>query len=130
MNWVIGNGLQTTSPQQANTVQTGSRAGRVLRLVRMVRLVRLVKLYKYLSSRSNKVEVNELHVGAAMSDLTNRRVIVLILSMLIIIPTLTVTQIDSTASMVTEMVHKLAFLNQSNPAVYEVRNMNPACMYS
>jgi hypothetical protein len=72
MNWIIGNGLQSNGPQQANTVQNGARAGRVLRLVRMVRLVRLVKLYKYIFGAKEN-ENSDSRVGAAMSDLTNRR---------------------------------------------------------
>eukprot|EP00605_Chrysophyceae_sp_TOSAG23-4_P002664 GSChrysophyteH1.ASY1.ANO1.2940.1 assembled CDS len=74
---------------------TGARASKTIRLVRMVRLVRLVKLYKY-SAKIQEKEVDqeedklESRVGAAMTDLTNRRVIIMILIMLILIPLLTV----------------------------------------
>ena len=88
------------------------RAQRLVRVVRMVRLVRLVKLYKYstnLRSRGQETEdesednknkeksedemdspvtkevakVEESRVGAAMTDLTSKRVIILILILLI-----------------------------------------------
>lgn len=54
--------------------KAGTKAARVVRIVRMVRLVRMVKLYKYATKQDDEVqEEKESHVGAAMSDLTNRR---------------------------------------------------------
>ena len=74
INWIIGDALISTTPQNAKSVKEGARAGQVLRLVRMVRLVRLVKIYKYfLSSRKSADSSGESHVGSAMSDLTNQR---------------------------------------------------------
>jgi hypothetical protein len=93
-NAVTGGGIQ--SSQAGSASKSGARAGRVVRLVRMVRLVRLVKLFKYASiatasSHQDKNEMlkgvstadslteklgelpKESHVGAAMSEITNRR---------------------------------------------------------
>ena len=71
----------------------------------MIRLVRLAKLYNYFSRkrhssisphppltklqrrRLGKIQPEESHVGAEMSDRTTKKVIVGILMMLIIIPT-------------------------------------------
>lgn len=79
-----------TSNRAGQGARTGARAGRVVRLVRMVRLIRLVKLYKYVSTatgkQNDKVKTGgdaeeeeemapESHVGAAMSDLTNKRLV-------------------------------------------------------
>ncbi len=50
----------------------------------------------------------ESRVGAAMSDLTNRRVIVLVLIMLIIIPLLSTTDDDVTSDVALQFVHTLA----------------------
>lgn len=85
------------STKLGSASKTGARAGRVVRLVRMARLVRMIKLYKYavaaaekkkqIQLRKEKGEVveeeedtdefgrplTESRVGAAMSDLTNRR---------------------------------------------------------
>lgn len=68
----------------AGAAKSGARAGRVIRLVRMVRLLRMVKVYKYVYVAyayitGKKVEEQEgdevggSRVGAAMTDLTNRR---------------------------------------------------------
>jgi len=84
--------------------KAGARAGRVVRIIRMIRLLRLVKLFKYFSGDKKKDKDGkhvvpeedddvenlppESHVGAAMSDLTTKRVIVMILGMLVAIPML------------------------------------------
>ena len=96
----------------------------------MVRLVRLVKLYKYYQEsqeRNKKVLLAaekaeddeddlpaESHVGAAMSDLTNKRVVILVLSMLIVIPSLTVTDTDLAPIVATNMLHRMAYNNFVN----------------
>ena len=81
MEWIIGGSLNSGGNQSAKAgtaSRAGARAGRIIRLVRMVRLVRLVKLYKYASTAKGKATeddggATESRVGAAMSDLTNRR---------------------------------------------------------
>lgn len=107
-----------------------AKAVRLVRLVRMVRLVRLVKLYKYAqqakelqkkkAQRAAKkaagekvdtdddIEIEESHVGAAMADITNRRVLILILVMLIVVPVLTVSQSDLAADSASFVIHSLA----------------------
>lgn len=96
----------------------------------------MIKLYKYASSANEKKEKmlksgtavseeeedepKESHVGAAMSDLTNRRVIILVLMMLIIIPVLTVSDADVTYSLAVQIINSLALLNKSDPATYKV----------
>ncbi len=114
---------------------SAARAQRLVRVVRMVRLVRLVKLYKYSTNLRNKgqeeeregedkaksdddndevetkkevAKVEESRVGAAMTDLTNRRVIILILILLIAVPLLTVTEIDLEPALALEFIHKAA----------------------
>jgi len=139
MTWILGDGASAINgggTQTANGgAQAGARAGRVVRLVRMVRLVRLIKLYKYSSIKAftggdEKKELTgaedapaESRVGAAMSDLTNRRVIVLILLMLIVIPQLTVNDIDISLSLGVQFIHELGRLNATDPATYSVSNL-------
>mmetsp|Transcript_8812 Transcript_8812/g.13189 ORF Transcript_8812/g.13189 Transcript_8812/m.13189 type:complete len:887 (-) Transcript_8812:178-2838(-) len=60
----------------------------------------------------------ESHVGAAMSDLTTRRVIVLVLVMLIAIPLMSYSTSDFAPSFGTQMVHRMAKENISNPGEY------------
>ncbi len=78
------NGTGGRSASTGGAARSGAKAGRVVRLVRMVRLIRMVKLYKYavlayvyISGRTDLVledeDKSESRVGAAMSDLTNRR---------------------------------------------------------
>jgi class 3 adenylate cyclase len=118
--------------------RAGARAGRIIRLVRMVRLVRLVKLYKYSTKIKDKAEEKvghdgkvstgnktdkefldkESRVGAAMSDLTNRRVIVLVLVMLIVIPLLSSVDTNMEAEMAVQFIHGLAYAAVGNSADY------------
>ena len=54
----------------------------LFRLFRMVRLIRMVKLYKYAQAifsdgKTAIKEREESHVGAAMTDLTNRRHVII-----------------------------------------------------
>ena len=51
---------------------------------------------------------------------TDLRVIVLVLSMLIIIPLLTVSQVDVSLSLATQMVHRMAYLSQLDNTTYHV----------
>jgi hypothetical protein len=79
------NGTGGKSASTGGAAKSGARAGRVVRLVRMVRLIRMVKLYKYavlaykfVTGNTDAVafdddDKQESRVGAAMSDLTNRR---------------------------------------------------------
>ncbi len=84
MSWILDDGALGGGGNAAGAAKSGARAGRVIRLVRMVRLLRMVKVYKYVFVAyayitGKKVEVEEddevggSRVGAAMSDLTNRR---------------------------------------------------------
>ena len=50
------------------------------------------------------------------------RVIILVLSMLIIIPLLTVSQVDASLALATQMIHRVAMLKQANPVEYGVSN--------
>lgn len=77
-------------------------------------------------SKKEDVKLSELaaesHVGAAMSDLTTRRVIVLVLVMLIAIPLMSYSTSDYAPSFGTKLVHRMAKENVTYPGVYNVRN--------
>lgn len=124
------------SAQAGQATVAAARVARVVRVVRMVRLVRMAKLYKYASAtvdREKKEEAlrkagrdveliqqsEESKVGAAMGDLTARRVLVLILAMLIIIPLLNASDPDISLSLGVQLVHALAVQNATDPATYE-----------
>eukprot|EP01040_Poterioochromonas_malhamensis_P011691 gene11691-12756_t len=130
MKWIIGqaginsiNGGGDQSAQGSSAAKTGARLGRLIRLVRMVRLTRLAKLYKYAMAAIQGKEIEkedaESRVGAAMAELTNRRVLILILLMLIIIPLLNINDPDVSLSLGVQLVHKLAQLNASDPTTYQ-----------
>lgn len=94
----------------------GTQAGKIIRIIRLIRLIRIVKLYKNANNiRGREVEVDdddidyeqeairkqqmeaeekepqESKVGKKLSDLTTRRVIILVLSMMFSVPFLTLT---------------------------------------
>lgn len=81
--------------------RVGSRAVKILRILRIIRLVRIAKLYKassklaekeeniinkngtHTSTKSKEIVPEESKVGKKLTDLTTRRVIILVLSMII-----------------------------------------------
>eukprot|EP00359_Climacostomum_virens_P001583 CAMPEP_0204898930 /NCGR_PEP_ID=MMETSP1397-20131031/1560_1 /ASSEMBLY_ACC=CAM_ASM_000891 /TAXON_ID=49980 /ORGANISM="Climacostomum Climacostomum virens, Strain Stock W-24" /LENGTH=799 /DNA_ID=CAMNT_0052066823 /DNA_START=1252 /DNA_END=3651 /DNA_ORIENTATION=- len=82
--------------------RAGTRTSRVLRIIRLIRLIRLVKLYKNAqkaieareAENEGKVQDSatsvamplESRVGRRLSDLTTKRVILLVLCLLLILP--------------------------------------------
>lgn len=62
----------------------------------------------------------ESHVGAAMSDITTRRVIVLVLVMLIIIPLLSYSAVDGSADFGAHVFHRMVKANITSPNSYNV----------
>lgn len=95
-----GGGSGAKQIQNAGKVsRAGTRTSRVLRIIRLIRLIRLVKLYKNAQKaleaqedNQNKVQdssVNmplESRVGRRLSDLTTKRVILLVLCLLLVLP--------------------------------------------
>ncbi len=95
--------------------KVGSKTGRIIRVIWLIRLIRIVKLYKHAHNAMEKKEEDdeeedidftgnnqvvqeeeakspeESKVGKKLSDLTTRRVIVLILTMMFSVPILTLT---------------------------------------
>lgn len=135
------------SARAGRASRAGARAGRIVRLVRMVKLYKYFKAQKKAeaeaaakleaaalnSSEENVVVVEthvdeeedkmaeltpESHVGAAMSDLTTRRVIVLVLVMLIAIPLLSYSTSDFAPTYGTTLVHSYAKLNVTSDTSY------------
>lgn len=122
--WALGDSVSGGSGAQS------AKAVRLVRLVRMVRLVRLVKLYKYAQQAkelkkkqdadkakvaaggtiddNDEIVIEESHVGAAMADLTNKRVLILILVMLIVVPLLSVSESDTAGQVASEIIHSMA----------------------
>lgn len=84
----------------SRAARIGSRAVRILRVLRIIRLVRISKIYKASSKLGNEMEAiedklnkkmhkkkdaenSESKIGKKLSDLTTKRVVVLILSMIL-----------------------------------------------
>lgn len=123
IHWIIGDSLSggTEVAKGGNATKAGARAGRIIRLVRMVRLIRMVKLYKYASKLTKSETANtivnadgaseelppESRVGAALTDLTNRRVIILVLVILIIVPNLQTAESDLMMAVVTQLLDRM-----------------------
>jgi len=108
MNETEDSNSVVSDAERGRTARIGARSARV---VRVIRLVRIAKLYKavYESTRRNKIQAtasvrpgedddeeekdkqgSESRVGKKLSDVTTRRVIILVLSMLTILPTFSV----------------------------------------
>ena len=144
IDWMIGDSLSSGAQAASggSATKAGARAGRIVRLVRMVRLIRMVRLYKYatkLSSSPNadgevtvvtNVEgeaeeiTQESRVGAALTDLTNRRVIILVLVILIVVPNLDAVDDDVFPSVVTQVIDALGkkyFQSTNGAQQYYVR---------
>lgn len=107
---VVGDGEDLDKLRSGRTARIGAKAGRV---VRVIRLVRILKLYKavYDARREKRIEnpelddwgededaearakrlaaeqhVKESRVGRKLSEMTTRRVILLVLTMLLVMP--------------------------------------------
>ena len=92
-----GNASQIQKAGRAS--KAGTRTSRVIRIIRLIRLIRIVKLYKNaqtaLKNRAQEdddieeLQANmpmESRVGKRLSDLTTKRVIILVLALLLILP--------------------------------------------
>jgi len=128
-------GLQNDSIDSLGTRagKAGKIGAKSSRVIRMARLVRLVKLYKVTSQRSREkqqlddlkklVELGHLNhdeveeylekanaqkqskVGAELSDIITRRVIIVVLLMLCVVPLLTFTSPHDSETEATEFLH-------------------------
>lgn len=116
-NEIVGGGsISASNASQASSLaragrgaRVGTRAGRIVRLVRLIRIVKLYKhahkaLEKETRDDDNQINAEELeqihnknhepdipkesHVGRQLSDLTTRRVIVIVLIMMFSVPIL------------------------------------------
>lgn len=68
--------------------RAGTRSSRVVRIIRLIRLIRIVKLYKGASKalEANALTTEETKVGKVLTDRIIKKVIMLILAMLIVLP--------------------------------------------
>ena len=85
-------GAQTAALKGAKGARAGTKAGRAVRIVRLVRMVRIVKLYKMTAGDEN-VDVEDSgaepsKVGKKLTELTTRRVIIITLGMILMLPIL------------------------------------------
>lgn len=100
-------GGDTSVARAGRMSRVGTRAGRVIRVIRLLRLIRIIKLYKHVIDvrsrmRNSGEDKNgpgreadeevyaESRVGQKLSQMTTQKVIVLILSMLIMLPIISV----------------------------------------
>ena len=77
------------------TSRAGARSARIIRVIRVIRVVRLSKIYKNASKIKNHNQVapsdeysipDESKIGKKLTDLTIKRVIVLVLGLLVLLP--------------------------------------------
>lgn len=79
--------LGEATSSSGSGVALNTKASRLVRIVRLIRLTRVVKLYKHAKSKDpNKVIAAPSQIGKRMTDITTRRLILLLLTLLIMIP--------------------------------------------
>ena len=64
-------------------------------------------------------DMEKSRVGIAMTDLMNKRVVILVILLLVIIPLLVQRQTDSTYPITAQMIQTMAVNNQTNSSVYD-----------
>eukprot|EP00929_Paragymnodinium_shiwhaense_P007140 TRINITY_DN111088_c0_g1_i1.p1 TRINITY_DN111088_c0_g1~~TRINITY_DN111088_c0_g1_i1.p1 ORF type:complete len:1002 (+),score=175.31 TRINITY_DN111088_c0_g1_i1:91-3096(+) len=120
----MSNGDTLDKMRSGRTARVGAKAGRVVRLIRLVRILKLYKAVQITKKNSERrssrrmieeddwdfdeeeqretavdmVNVQESRVGKKLSEMTTRRVIILVLTMLISMPYLTVQSNVETAA--------------------------------
>lgn len=87
MDMILGDGTNE-AVEGGSAALVAASQGRMVRILRLVRLIRLVKLYKHANKREEETVDKEepSAIGKEMSDLTTRRLILLILTMLMVLP--------------------------------------------
>lgn len=121
---LAGNSEDANSVRSSRTARIGAKTGRVVRVLRLVRILKLYKAIYEARQRRKKLEQmrrdgtlsgdgdedwdeldvdmnedqlqNESMVGKKLSELTTRRVIILVLVMMMVLPLLRVDQVDQT----------------------------------
>ncbi|RHZ18068.1 hypothetical protein DYB37_000240 [Aphanomyces astaci] len=79
-------GLASTSLQAGKAGRAGTKAGRMVKLIRLIRLIRVSRMFRS-KEDSKVVQLNEpSKVGRILTELTTRRLIVLVLTMIIFLP--------------------------------------------
>lgn len=75
------------------TSRAGARSARIIRIIRVIRVVRLNKIYKNTNKGRNRIAPadefsipEESKIGKKLTDLTIKRVIVLVLGLLVLLP--------------------------------------------
>jgi hypothetical protein len=101
MNPLLGDGesaeIGADSIKSAKASRSGAKAARFVRIVRLVRMVRVLKLYKAAQGKAGNGELigkpdltldGGSKVGKKLTELTTRKVIILILSLVVFLPIL------------------------------------------
>ena len=117
---IPGMGINGISESVSSTNSNFSKAGRVVRTVRLARLVRIYKIQAE-RARVKRIEdeqmelvrqglltfedIEKTKVGAELSDTTTRRVIVIVLLMLCLIPILNYSVVDEAQPFSVDTLH-------------------------
>ena len=116
MNYLIGSssyydGVDVTPGRLANASQSIIQTSKIVKSLRLIRMIRIIKLYKYVSKTSEfkneNEDVNEEMEEAEsinktnlsklcriLSDMTTRRVIIIGVLLMLMLPLLTYSQLD------------------------------------
>ncbi|ETW06787.1 hypothetical protein H310_02942 [Aphanomyces invadans] len=79
-------GIASASLQAGKAGRAGTKAGRMVKLIRLIRLIRVSRMFRN-KDEAEEVQLNEpSKVGRILTELTTRRLIVLVLTMVIFLP--------------------------------------------
>jgi class 3 adenylate cyclase len=138
-------GSAAQSARAGRASRAGAKAGRIVRIVRMVRLIRIVKVFKAAENSGMTGEEDnretiapedeeeemlpESHVGKSLSELTQRRVIVGVLTTLLTLPLLDYPYSNETAMYTTRMAHSFLYRNGVCDDATEEARIGQSCSY-
>ena len=116
----------TSAIQAGRSARAGTKAGRIVRIVRLVRLIRIVKLYKHVNGKQKEggdgVANEPSQVGKILADLTTRRLIVLVLAMVLVLPFFNPNGLEDTLNQHETLglitLHRLQFAQLSQVCVW------------
>jgi class 3 adenylate cyclase len=139
-------GSAAQSARAGRASRAGAKAGRIVRIVRMVRLIRIVKVFKAAEASGMTGEddtgpetiapedeeeemLPESHVGKSLSELTQRRVIVGVLTTLLTLPLLDYPYSNETGMFTTRMAHSFLYRNGVCDEQTELARIGQGCSY-
>ena len=124
---IMGNsssgGFSLAQARAARASRVGTKAGRIVRFVRLIRVVRVGKLVEMCGKRSKKnkakaKEYAESNLSKSLSEQTTRKVTMMVLAMLLVVPMLAYVETDETETNAINQIVLLADDSTVTPTAF------------